>query len=356
MVQARRGRLPRHPRGLCDHRGRYRHCPYRPHLRCRRQARRRRFRHRRDHARGQGRQPAGAGGPPGPLLPPGGPRSGLCRHGRCFLRPLFRPLRQVRIQGIFRARDRGDHPGRGPLPHDEGRRPPVPHAEACAQLSAQLADGPSGALLPAGFLVHQGLGREGADGGPEQDHHLEARIHRHRPLWPVAGEHPGLEPVPEPFLGHSAPDLAHRGREGREVHRYGRGALCRTREGCRGRYHEVQSAEGQGLRPLRHELGELRPDRPAPSFRGRDVPRVRLRQEDGPRERPHRRLVRFRRHAVCAGRPPRPPRRQVRRHGGFHRRRRRPDPRLVLHAPRHPHDGKRYAGIQTRDFQRVGSG
>ena len=71
---------------------------------------------------------------------------------------------------------------------------------------------------------------------------------RHRPFRPVAGEHPGLEPFPQPFLGHAAPDLAHRGRPGGEVHRLRRGTLQRTREGRRCRHHEVQSAEGQWLR------------------------------------------------------------------------------------------------------------
>ena len=96
-------------------------------------------------------------------------------------------------------------------------------------------------------------GGEGPDGGPEQADPLEAGIHRHRPFRPVAGEHPGLEPLPQPFLGHSAPDLAHRGRQGGEVHRLRRGALQRAREGRRRRHHAVQPAQGQGLRPGRHE-------------------------------------------------------------------------------------------------------
>ena len=253
MVQARRGCLPRDPGRLRDHGGRYGHRPHRPHLRRRRQAGRRGFGHRRHHAGGPGRQSAGASGPPGPLLPPGGPRSRLRRHRRPVLRPLLRPLRENRLRGVFRGQDRGNFPGRGPLPDDEGRRLPVQDAEARAQLSALLAHRPSGPVLSAGLLVHQGLGRQGPDGGAEQADLLEAGIHGHGPLRPVAGEHPGLEPFPQPLLGHAAPDLAHRGRPGREVHRLRRGAVRRTGKGRRRRHHEVQSPEGQGLRSGRHE-------------------------------------------------------------------------------------------------------
>ena len=47
---------------------------------------------------------------------------------------------------------------------------------------------------------------------------------------------------------------------------------------------------------------------------------------------------------------------QLRLHGRLHRRRRRPDPRLVLYPARHPYDGQRHAGLQARDFQRPGAG
>ena len=38
---------------------------------------------------------------------------------------------------------------------------------------------------------------------------LEARLHRHWPLWQLAGEHGGLEPQPQPLLGYTSAHLAH---------------------------------------------------------------------------------------------------------------------------------------------------
>ena len=74
-------------------------------------------------------------------------------------------------------------------------------------------------VLPPGCLVHQDHCRQGRDGRAQQADHLEAGVDRYRTFRPVAGEHPGLEPQPQPFLGHSSAYLEDRGRKGGEVHR-----------------------------------------------------------------------------------------------------------------------------------------
>ena len=102
---------------------------------------------------------------------------------------------------------------------DEDGRKSVQDTETRPQLPSQPENRQAGALLSAGCVVHQDHGREGADGGIEQDHRLETGIYRHRTFRTVAGEYPGLEPLQKPFLGNTASYLAYRGRQGREVHR-----------------------------------------------------------------------------------------------------------------------------------------
>ncbi len=93
----------------------------------------------------------------------------------------------------------------------EGDGPRLQSGEVRAQLPALLAHRQADPLLPAGQLVRAHHGEEGPVDRTEQDHQLEARKHRHRPLRQLAGEPTGLEPFAQSLLGHSAPDLAYRG-------------------------------------------------------------------------------------------------------------------------------------------------
>jgi hypothetical protein len=88
--------------------------------------------------------------------------------------------------------------------------PRLQGGEVRAQLPALLAHRQARALLPAGQLVRARDREEGPLDRTEQDDHLEAREHRHRPLRQLAGEPAGLEPQPQSLLGHPAAHLAHR--------------------------------------------------------------------------------------------------------------------------------------------------
>jgi isoleucyl-tRNA synthetase len=88
--------------------------------------------------------------------------------------------------------------------------PRLQGGEVRAQLPALLAHRQarsSTTRWTVGSCAHR---EEGPLDRTEQDHHLEAREHRHRPLRQLAGEPAGLEPQPQSLLGHPAAHLAHR--------------------------------------------------------------------------------------------------------------------------------------------------
>ena len=127
----------------------------------------------------------------------------------------------------------------------------------------------------------------------------ETRLDRDGPFREVARRARGLEPLPFPLLGHAAADMGD-GRPLRtQVHRFGGGAARGSGESRSRGSHEKQPAGGV---PRRRLLGgELQHLRPAPPLCGRHRPCIGQGRTHAARKRPHRRLVRQRRHALCPG-------------------------------------------------------
>ena len=266
------------------------------------------------------------------------------------------PLREKRLRRFARRR-RADARRRS-LSDAQGREQGFQDRKAHPLLPPLLAYGQTGALLPARLLVHPNYGAARPDDRTQQDDPLEAGIDRNGTLRQVARRSGGLEPLALALLGHAAADLGYGGLLGNEVHRLGRRARRRNRKIRRGKSDEGESLqELQAGRPLQRELLD-RPDRPAPSLRGQYRAGFVQRRTDAARTGSDRRVVRLGRHALCPATLPLRARRrllQERLSGRFHRRRRRSDARMVLHAARHRHDALRLGSFQEHHFERPGA-
>jgi isoleucyl-tRNA synthetase len=144
-----------------------------------------------DHARGAPAQHrhAHAGGPARALQTGGDRLRGRVREGRI-------PQRGRAGRRSEEARPRQvPQRGRAHRHQAEDRGPRLQGGEVRAQLPALLAHRQARALLPARQLVRARHREEGPLDRAQQDHHLEAREHRHRPLRQLAGEPAGLEPL-----------------------------------------------------------------------------------------------------------------------------------------------------------------
>ena len=205
----------------------------------------------------------------------------------------------------------------GRVVRHETLRPPVP-----ALLALRQAARVPGRVV----LVRAGDGLPGPHGGAQPGDHLGARAHQGRQLRQVAGQRPRLVDQPQPLLGLTDPGLEERRpplparRRLRQPRRAGAGLRCPT----------DRPPPPDGRRARAAQPG--RPDRPVDDAAGARGARL---------------LVRVRLHAVRPGalplrepgvvRGPLP--------GRLHRRVHRPDPRLVLHAPRAGDGPVRPAGV-----------
>ena len=356
--EAGRRRLPRDRRRLRDHLGRYGHRAHRPDVRRRRRPRGQGRRHPAAlHGRPRGQEPAD-GRQAGQILFDRRPRPGVREDARRRreIRGVCGPLREERLRRAA-ERDRPDagHRHRGDA---ESRKQGLQDREAHPLLPPLLAHGQTCALLPARLVVHPHHGAARADDRTEQNDPLEPRIDRNGPLRQVARRTGGLEPLAFALLGNPAARMGHGGLLRGEVHRFGRRTDDRNRAFDSGGRHAgkpVQEFQGR-----RHVEGELldREHRPAPPLCRFDRAGLVEGRADEARIGPDRRVVRLGRHALCAGALP------VREQGGLrpglprrlHRRGRRPDARLVLHAARHRLDAFRLGGFQEYHFERSGAG
>ena len=353
-------RVPRDHRRLCDYVGRYGHRAHRTDVRRRRRPRGTHRGHRPPVHGRQGRQKPADGRQTGQVLQARRPRPGIRRaeRRRRKIQGVCGPLRQERLRpgDRLRCRDNARHrPGRDAESPEQG----IQDRKAYPLLPPLLAYGQAGALLPARFVVHPHHGAARADDRAEQDDPMETRIDRDRPFRQMARRAGGLEPFALALLGHSAAGMGYGGLLGTEVHRFDRGADGRDRKVDRRGLHEGEPL--QELQGRRHVEGELLDPqyRPAPSLCGQYRTRVVERRADEARKRPDRRVVRLGCHAVrAAALSVRERRRvfQVGLPGRFHRRGRRPDARLVLHAACHRLDALRLGSLQEHHFERAGVG
>ena len=232
--------------------------------------------------------------------------AGAARRGRGRLLPAGREARRRQVLQGRRPRHHRD-PARA--------RPAVPRAEVSAQLSVRLAHGRSADLLRQERVVHPHDGLSAAHGRAEPDDQVGAGAHPRGSVRQLAREQHRLGAVARAVLGHAVAAVDRR--QGRlRLHRLGRGA--RAACGAQARRSRLASA-----RHRRRNVQARRPRVPA-------------------RDRGHRLLVRFGRHAVRAVALSVRESRDVREElpGRLHLRGHRPDPWLVLHAARDRDDGR----------------
>ena len=158
--------------------------------------------------------------------------------------------------------------GRYYLRDAQGPEQGLQDREARTLLSPLLEDRQARAVLSFGFVVYPHYRRAGPSDRAQQDHRVEAGLHRQRPFRQVAGEPAGLEPFPQPLLGYPASGMENRGRSRGEVHRFRRGTLRRDRQGGGCRHHEGEPAGRSRICSRRLFQGELRPHRPAQAVCG----------------------------------------------------------------------------------------
>ena len=200
----------------------------------------------------------------------------------------------------------------------EGARCRAPPRHLRPLVSALLAVQPAARVPGDLVVVREGHRVPRPDGRAQPADHLAARAHQGRQLRQVAGERPRLVDQPQPLLGVADPGVA-----------VGR----------------PEPPADRRLRLDRPTRGRLRRDRhrPAPAARRRaDPPEPRRPDgavDDAPRPRGARLLVRVGIDAVRPGALPVREHRVVRAplSRRLHRRVHRPDPRVVLHAPRPRH-------------------